>query len=221
MNKFKLDLVEFPKLERKEINNARYYIREGSELRYPSVTSVTGLKNAQYIQRWRNSVGEKEANRISARASGLGTAVHNLIERYIKGEEMGDLMPIHQDMFDKLRVFADNSIGVVKCIEGQMFSDHLAVAGTADLIAEVDGQLAVVDWKTSSKKKTRSQITNYFMQSAAYAVMFEERTGLPVSDIKIAITCQTGEFQLFEEKRDNWIKEFQHLREQYRNIHGV
>jgi len=221
MSKFKFDLVEFPKLQQHNTEKLRFYMREGSEIRYPSVTTVTGLKNAHFIKQWRERVGEKEANRVSARASGLGTQTHNLIEKYIKGEEIGDLMPIHQDMFQRLKKFADDNIGTIRCIEGQMYSDHLAVAGTADLICEIDGKLTVVDWKTSSNKKTRSKITNYFMQSAAYAVMFEEHTGLPVSDIKIAITCQSGEFQLFEEKRDEWIGEFKNLREQYRQIYGI
>ena len=221
-NKFNIDLVEFPKLKQHNPETgSRYYTREGSELRYPSVTSVTGLKNAHFIRQWRERVGEEEANRVSKRAIGIGNTVHNLMENYLQGELPEGLMPIHQEPFEHLKDFADKSINNVRAIEGQMFSDHLSVAGTSDVVCEVDGVMSIVDWKTSGKKKSKSQITNYFCQAAAYAVMFEEHTKIPVSQLVIAIACGTGEFQLFQEKRDDWIQEFKNLRSQYKDIYGV
>jgi ATP-dependent exoDNAse (exonuclease V) beta subunit len=100
-------------------------------------------------------------------------------------------------------------------VEGRMMSDHLRAAGTVDCIAEFNGKLSVIDWKTSRRLKKREWVENYFMQAAAYAVMFEENTGIPIEQLVIAMACETGETQLFVEHRDDWIGEFLKLREEY------
>ena len=83
------------------------------------------------------------------------------------------------------------------------------------MIAEFDGVLSVIDWKTAARRKTRSKIYNYFKQEAAYAVMFEEMTGTPVSQLVTIITTQEGESQVFVEHRDEWVDEFIKLRDSY------
>lgn len=138
-----------------------------------------------------------------------------MIEQYILGEELEEAMPIAIDMFKQLRAQADQHIDNVRTIEGQMMSDYLRVAGTVDLVAEWDGKLAVIDWKTSTKPKQREYAEGYFMQEAAYAVMFEENTGIPVTKLITVFACETGESQVFEESRDHWIDKFISYREQF------
>ena len=109
----------------------------------------------------------------------------------------------------------------VHCLETQLYSDHLRVAGTVDCIAEYDGRMSVIDFKTSKRAKARDDIHGYFMQTSAYAVMFEERTGIPVDRLVILMTVdEQPEASVFIEKRDDWIGKFLELREEYFKLKG-
>lgn len=109
----------------------------------------------------------------------------------------------------------------IHCLETQLFSHHLQVAGTVDCIAEFDGKLHVIDFKTSGRIKTRDDIHDYFMQTASYAVMFEELTGISVPRLLIVMGVDDNPPLLFQEKRNDWIFEFHQLRERYRVAKGV
>ena len=67
-------------------DGVRFYPIPGADKYYPSVTSITSFKNAQFFKDWRTKIGEDEANRITARATQRGTAFHNIAEDYFKGE---------------------------------------------------------------------------------------------------------------------------------------
>ena len=216
----KLDLItDLPKLEQVEVNGVRHYTAEGVGP-YPSVTTVLSSDKSKNdsIQKWRERVGEEEANRVSHMATQRGTAVHQIMEDYILGQEpITKPMPIHLATASGLKKWLDIYVGDVKLVEGQLFSHHLRTAGTVDLVAEWDGKMAIIDWKTSKYAKKREYIENYFMQEAAYAVMFEERTGIPVERLVTAIAYDepNGGCQLFIENRDDWIDKFIELREMY------
>lgn len=218
---FELDLIdELPKLKRVTVDGQRHYISEDGSLSspYPSVTTVLSADKAskKSLHEWRQRVGEETANKISRKASMLGTSVHQMIEDYILGvEREGDVMPINHAMFLRLKEVTDTRIGKIKLVEGQMLSHHLKVAGTVDMIAEFDGKMSVIDWKTAAREKPRSYVKNYFLQESAYAVMFEENTGIPVSQIVTIISNKEGTYQIFVEKRDTWIGQFIDLRKQY------
>ena len=219
----KLDLItDLPKLEQIEINGVRHYTAsDGSiETPYPSVTTVLSSDKSKKegIEKWRERVGEEEANRVSHVAAQRGTAVHQIMEDYILDQEpVTRPMPIHLSTASKLKKWLDIYAGDVKLVEGQLFSHHLRTAGTVDLVAEWDGKMAIIDWKTSKYPKKREYIESYFMQEAAYAVMFEERTGIPVERLVTAIAYDEPNdgCQLFVEKRDDWIGKFIELREMY------
>ena len=125
-----------------------------------------------------------------------------------------------QEMFNAIKPHLDR-IDNISCLETWLYSDHLQVAGTVDCIAEYDGVRSVIDFKTSSKPKRKEYISNYFMQCSAYAVAFEERTGLPVSQIVIIMGVdEQTDASIFYEKRDNWINDFISLREEYKEWKG-
>lgn len=217
---FNLDLVELPKIKRVTVEGKRHYVREDGEvyMPYPSVTTVTSsCKKLQAgLAQWRRKVGKETAQKISTQASQRGTSVHQLIEDYCQNQETeGTVMPNALEMFTRLRDVADEHIDNIRVIEGLMYSDHLRTAGTVDMIAEFDGVLSVIDWKTAARRKTRSKIYNYFKQEAAYAVMFEEMTGTPVTQLVTVITSAEGDSQVFVEHRDEWIPEFIKLRDEY------
>jgi genome maintenance exonuclease 1 len=210
---------EYPKLERKTSADGSRVYATPSGRAYPSVTTVTGLHSKQGILDWRKKVGEEAANAISTRAANRGTRIHQLCEDFLLGEHVEPDI-FDQDLFKKIRTHLDR-IDNIHALESPLYSDHLEVAGTVDCIAEYDGKLAVIDFKTSSKLKQRDWIHGYFMQTSAYAVMFEERTGIPIGKLVIIIGVDDEEPQIFTEKRDDWIDGFKELRLQYKQVKHI
>ena len=210
---------ELPKLERVTNPDGKRVYKTPSGAAYPSVTTVTGLHTAKGIAEWRARVGNEEANRISARASSRGTRIHSLCESYLRGESAEPDI-FDAEMFSSIK-FLLNDIDNIHCLEDPLYSDHLQVAGTVDCIAEFQGKLSVIDFKTSSRPKDRDDIHNYFMQTAAYAVAFEERTKIPIGRMIIIMAVDNDDPRWFIEKRDNWIGGFKKLRLDYRNKYGV
>jgi ATP-dependent exoDNAse (exonuclease V) beta subunit len=177
-----------------------YTTPEGNK--YKSITTVLSHLNKKAIYEWRQAVGEERANEISRKASNRGTKVHKICEDYINNEitdfKMQMLMPDLKELFFKIRPIIDENVGKVYSQEQALYSDKLRVAGRVDLIAEWNGRLSVVDFKTSTKQKDEDYIQNYFMQCTAYALMFAERTGIWIDDIVVLIATEEGPAQVFE-----------------------
>ena len=209
---------EYPKLERSTVDGVRVY-KTPSGRAYPSVTTVTGLLKRQAIQEWRERVGAEEANKISGRASSRGTRVHSLCENYLSNLEVTPNYLDHE-MWTGITPLLDR-INNIHALETKLYSDHLEVAGTVDCVAEFDGKLSVIDFKTSSRVKSHDDIHDYYMQCSAYAVAFEERTNLPVSQLLIVMAVDDHDPLLFFEKRNNWIDKFKQLREDYRKWKNI
>lgn len=204
------------------INGKRFYVTpEGNK--YPSVTTITSQYNKQSIMEWRKRVGEEEANRISTKAASRGTKVHTLCENYLNNQEdyLQKQMPDAIVMFKTIQPLLDEYVNNIHAIEIPLYSNHLRTAGRVDCIAEFDGKLSVIDFKTASKRKEDSWIQNYFMQCAAYAVMFEERTQIPVPKLVVMIAVNEDEPQIFIKKRDEYIGEFIKYRDIYEELLNV
>lgn len=167
---------------------------------------------------WRKRVGEEEANRISGRAKSRGTAVHSLCESYLRNEKV-EPGPFDLDTFRSLQPLLDR-IDNIHCLETQLYSNYLQVAGTVDCIAEFDGKTSVIDFKTSTRVKSRDDIHGYFMQTSAYAVMFEELTKIPVGRLVILMSVDNEDPLVFVEKRDDWIDQFIKIREDYSKLNN-
>jgi len=182
----------------------RYNTPDGNA--YPSITTVLSILSEKSIYEWRQRVGAEEANKISTRASRRGTAVHAIIEKYIDNDSNfkdGYTPDIVQSFLD-LKPILDSRIGKVFAQEAPLYSNHLGVAGRVDCVAEFDGKLSIIDFKTSRKPKKKSYIENYFMQESAYAIMWEERTGQPITQLVTIISVDGEDPQVFIEHRDNW-----------------
>ena len=192
------DHVEVDAIDR---DGTRFYPIPGADKYYPSVTSITSFKNAKFFQKWRTKIGETEANRITARATQRGTAFHSLTEDYFKGELNTDKYlennPLSVRMFNVAKP-TFNRINNIHCLETFLYSHYLGLAGRVDCIAEFDGELAVIDFKTSTKEKKEDWIENYFVQETAYAAMFLERSGLEVQKIVTLIATEEGSVQVFQ-----------------------
>ena len=199
-NFINLDLKE-PEVEPVNRDGVRHYPIPGTDKYFPSVTSITSFKNAQFFKEWRTKIGETEANRITARATQRGTAFHHLAEDYFKGELNLDRYlennPLSVRMFQSAKSTL-NRIDNIHCLETFLYSHYLGLAGRVDCIAEFDGELAVIDFKTSTKEKKESYIEHYFVQETAYAAMFLERSGIEVKKIVTLIATEEGSIQIFE-----------------------
>lgn len=193
----------------------RYRTPEGVDL--PSITTVLSILSRESIMKWRKRVGAEEANRISHRASTRGTAVHAIIEKYINNEESfkDGYTPDIISSFLDLKPILDDRIGRVYAQEAPLYSNHLGVAGRVDCVAEFDGQLSIIDFKTSMKPKRLDWIKNYFMQESAYAIMWEERTSRPITQLVTIISVDNHEPQIFIEHRDNWVRPLRETIAQY------
>jgi len=179
----------------------RYYVLpDGTKL--PSVTTVIGAKSKRAILEWRRRVGEEEANKISRKASGRGTNVHTLCERYLNNESLGDIMPDAKEMFLTLKPLLHriNNIHYQECA---LWSIKLGMAGRVDCIGEFDGVLSVIDFKTSKRIKKKEDIDNYFAQCVAYACMYEELIGKGIDQIVIIMAVEDSEPLLFIEKTED------------------
>lgn len=208
---------EIDKLTRIDSPGGRLY-QTPTGRSYPSVTSVLGILGKAEILEWRKRVGEAEANRVAARAARRGTSIHTLCEHYLLNEEVNP-GPFDLETFKSITPYLDK-INNIHCLETQLYSNFLQVAGTVDCIAEYEGKLSVIDFKTSKRIKSRDEIHGYFMQTAAYAVMFEERTGIPVGRLVIIMSVDDDKPLIFQEKRDDWINNFIDLREDYSKLKG-
>ena len=197
MKTFNHNLVELPKMVRTvdEDTGSRYYITPSGN-RYQSVTSLTGNWNKKSINEWRKRVGEEKANEISQAAVTRGNRLHKVIENYLLNEPIDfGPSPETKSLFYKIKSKVDN-LDNIRTIEGTMYSDSLQLAGTTDCIAEYEGKLAVVDFKTSTKAKKAEYIQNYFMQGGAYGKMFEERYGEKPENIVILLVSPAVEYPI-------------------------
>ena len=187
------------------INGKRNYVTPSGEL-YPSITTVLGELSKAAIQAWRKRVGEEEANKISGKASRRGTSVHSVCESYIKNEEefLDGETPHIVELFKTIEPFFER-INNVHGVELALYSDHFGIAGRTDLIAEFDGTLSIIDYKTSNRTKKKEWCEGYFAQGAFYGVAYEELTKIPVPQVVIIMAVENETPQLFVEKRDDWI----------------
>ena len=186
------------------INGKRKYVTPDDNI-YPSITTILGEFSKASIQAWRKRVGETEANKVSGKASRRGTSVHSVCEAYIKNEDkyFDGQTPHVVELFKTIEPFLER-IDNVHGVELGLYSDHFGVAGRTDLIAEFDGTLSVIDYKTSNRTKKKEWCESYFAQGSFYAIAYEELTQIPVSQVVIVIAVDNDQPQLFVEKRNDW-----------------
>lgn len=194
-----------------------YITPEGKK--YPSITTVLGARSKEAILEWRRRVGDEEANRVSRHAAARGTALHTIAENYINNDEEyfpPNTMPHVKALFKSVKPIIDRYVGRVILQEKPLYSDHLGIAGRVDLVAEFNEKLSIVDFKTSKRRKTRDEIKNYFAQATAYAIMFEERTGIPVPQLVIIMAVDDDPKPIvFVEKRNAWVEELRDAIREY------
>ena len=204
-------------LEANTIDGVRYYTLPSGK-KAPSITSITSFYNRQVFKNWREKVGEEQANKITKVATDRGTKFHDLVEKYLSNEDINslkDVLPTTKARWIAARD-ALNKIDNIHALEKPLYSEYFGIAGRVDCIAEYEGELAVIDFKTSKKIKPEKWLENYFVQETAYACMYYEMTGISVKKIVTLMVADNGDVKVYEKtnKRDyiklltKYIKEF-------------
>ena len=199
-------LLDFPVLSTKTVDKKRFYVTpEGNE--YPSITTVLSPRNKEGLMKWRKKVGEKVATHIANKAATRGSKVHKMCEDYLNGLDMEkhkkDFLPYC--LFNELKDKTFDNINEVIAQEVTLYSDKYRVAGRTDLIANYRNELSIVDFKTSTNERKDSYNENYYIQTAAYAEMFEELTGQPINQIVILVVTENGTVQEFIKDKQEYL----------------
>lgn len=201
------------KLEVQQVNtdHGRYYITpEGNQ--YQSVTTVLGRKSEPEITKWKESIGAEEAQKIGRRASTRGSTMHNNIEQYL----LNKTVTIDKNRLLDISLFKSvlpsiQLINNIRLLEYPLYSDILKLAGTVDCCAKYDGELSVVDFKSTTKIKDESDIENYWIQCSIYSLMIEERYGLKIPNLVIIMGQEFGPALIFKSKRKLWREKIKDL----------
>ena len=192
-----------PKVVTESINRKRFYVT-GEGNKYPSITTVLSGRNNEGLIAWREKVGDDVANQIMRTAAKRGTAVHQLVEDYLSNSELSNQDVLPTALFTILKPELD-SINNIAMQEGALYSDKWGVAGRVDCIAEYNGILSVIDFKTSTKEKKEEWVENYFIQGSAYCEMYEERFGQEINQVVILIVTEDGAIQTFTKDKKDYL----------------
>ena len=194
-------------LNKKETKGIRLYNLPNGEW-VPSITSVTSFYNRQIFVNWRKRVGIEEANRITKKATTRGTDFHEAAQAYLENRDMvwEDYLPATRFMFHHATPYLDR-INNIHAIERTLYSEYYGLAGRVDCIAEYDGELAVIDFKTSEKIKPEKWLENYFVQEMFYAAAYYELTQIPVKKLITIMVTPGGEVKVFDKRnKGDYIK---------------
>lgn len=168
---------------------------------YPSITTILSFTQSEEEQKiletWRNSIGHEEAARVSKRATDHGTVVHLLTERFFKGEDLCapiDGEPVSQNDMNAFNVLKSKLKGITEVWgqEAPLYSSLHRVAGRCDLIGVYKGVPVIIDFKTSSRIKSKEHIKSYELQLLFYADAHNEMFGTDIKRGVILMVAQSG-----------------------------
>lgn len=205
---FDLQLINLPPIHSIDTDDGRIYEVDGN--RYWSVTTVLGrMADQSYLEIWRNNIGNEEADRLTRLAGSRGSAVHDILEQYVRGnpDYLKGAMPFNKASVKPFIQDLDSHVTKVILIEAGLFSKRMKIAGRSDLVCYWDGELAVVDYKTSMTFKREGDIHDYFLQKTMYSMMLFEMVGLRVTKIVTLIDSDGGAYQRFEKRPSDYIGE--------------
>ena len=214
--------IDLPRINRIDGGDKgrRYCTPEGKL--YPSITTVFSVLQNEHLDEWKKRVGESEARKISARAAQRGTFIHEQCEYLLTGRDhrpSPTLKMLYWDTWKNFKPLVDQ-IGDVLAIEAPLYSDRLRVAGTVDCVGYWNGQLSIIDFKTSGRRKTHGEIDTYWMQCAAYSALLKERTGLTATQLVILMSVDDDDPLVFVDHSKNWLQKFIDVRKVFAETVG-
>jgi len=190
-------------LEKKESDGMRLYNLPNGDW-VPSITTVTSFYNREIFVKWRKRIGLEEANRITKRATARGTDFHQVCQDYLENKELNwdDYQPLSKFMFFHTKPYLDK-INNIHAIERTLYSEYLGLAGRVDAIGEYEGELAVIDFKTSEKIKPEEWLENYFVQEMFYGSAYYELTGISIVKLITIMVTPGGDVKVFDKRNKN------------------
>ena len=207
MKKFKHQKINLPEIKATTTDGVRLYeTPEGNK--YPSITTVLSVRNKKGLFEWRKRVGEDVANYVARKAANRGTSVHHMCEDYLNNdfdEEKHKKKFLPYVLFNQLRESVLQKVDNIYAQECGLYSDKYKVAGRVDCIAEYDGKLSIIDFKTSSKERSDDWNESYYIQASAYAEMFEERTKIAIDQVVILVVTEDGVVQEFVKNKTEYL----------------
>ena len=207
MKMFKHQKINLPEIKATTTDGVRLYeTPEGNH--YPSITTVLSVRNKKGLHDWRKRVGDDVANYVARKAANRGTAVHHMCEDYLNNdfdEEKHKKKFLPYVLFNQLRESLLRKVNNIYSQEAGLYSDKYKVAGRVDCIAEYDGELSIIDFKTSSKERSDEWNESYYIQASAYAEMFEERTGIAINQVVILVVTEDGVVQEFVKNKTEYL----------------
>jgi genome maintenance exonuclease 1 len=197
-----IDKFEKFRLDCETTEKGRKYVTPEGNVYESVTTAISMLPGAKDgLNQWRARIGEKEAIKIGNMAANQGTKLHKIVEDYLNNEECyvgidedpdlpprKSLMPNISLLFNNIKIILNSHINNIYLQEANLWSDVYRLAGTVDCLAEFDGKLSIIDFKTSANRKKREWIESYFLQTSAYAYMVKELYGVDIEQVVIIIT---------------------------------
>ena len=193
----------YPKSSRAKLDGLRHYTIDGSQKKLPSVTTVLGQtqpkEKQESLERWRNRVGLREAQKITRDAAIRGTAMHKYLEDLIRGQRSLDLTPLGIEATKMAEIIVErglNDCSEIYGIEATLYYPNL-YAGSVDLVAKYKDKVSIIDFKQTNKPKQREWIGDYFLQMAAYGMAHDAVYGTSIEQGVIMMCSKDGYYQQF------------------------
>lgn len=224
---FDLKLLDFEEYEAQTTEEGRTYNINGRLL--PSITTVLGKTKSdsskKALDNWSDRLAKegKDANVVKQAAADRGSAMHELAEKYVRGNPnyakgySGETLRL----FKQIQFELDYNIDEIYAIESTLFSNKLRMAGRVDMVArnKRNNKTCIVDFKTSTKMKRESWIEDYKLQTTAYAIMMMEMKNILVKDYIIIIAAEDSvSAQVFAGPIEPYIKPLLNKRDQYEKL---
>ena len=198
-----VDKYSYPKSSRAKLDGLRHYTIDGSQKKLPSVTTVLGQtqpkEKQESLERWRNRVGLREAQKITRDAAIRGTAMHKYLEDLIRGQKSLDLTPLGIEATKMAEIIVErglNDCSEIYGIEATLYYPNL-YAGSVDLVAKYKDKVSIIDFKQTNKPKQREWIGDYFLQMAAYGMAHDAVYGTTIEQGVIMMCSKDGYYQQF------------------------
>lgn len=185
---FKHDLL--PRFEIEAITHPNgYRVYKTPDGNFPSVTTVLGwASDKSWLKEWHARVGKEEADRITRQAAARGTAIHNMVEQYILGDEAWKrAMPFDLTTFYPIRDALNENLTLVRGLEFPLWSKRLQTAGRVDLIGEWENIPSIIDFKTAKSFPKKETLDKYLLQTSCYTLMVGERFGINIPRVVLII----------------------------------
>ena len=193
----------YPTSTRAKLDGLRHYTVDGEEQPLPSVTTVLGKtqpkEKQESLDRWRQRVGLREAQRVTRDAAIRGTAMHKYLEDLMRGQRSLDLTPLGVEATKMAKIIVDrglNDCSEIYGIEAVLHYPGL-YAGSVDLVAKYKDKVSIIDFKQTNKPKQREWIGDYFLQMAAYGMAHDAVYGTTIEQGIIMMCSKDGYYQQF------------------------